>query len=204
MDYDTWKALLSSANSADRSAAADVVPEGAEPAQVVRDLTKSLGDSDPFVRTCAADTLASFECEEARQALRAQLAVETDELARAYVLSSLAKIGQIGDLRPIIDALTSDTPKMVRAHAVCGLLELAIDQGIAVAADLCDGEDEHARSTTFSSLDIIVEAMLHALGNIKSLAEKHQGMDETGVARSHIEHILLLLSGSATTLSTKE
>jgi hypothetical protein len=29
-------------------------------------------------------------------------------------------------------------------------------------------------------------------------------MDETGVARSHIEHILLLLSGSATTLSTKE
>jgi HEAT repeat protein len=178
MDYDTWKALLSSADSSDRSEAADIVPEGGEAAEVVRDLMNTLRDPVPLVRTCAADTLGYFECEEARQALRARLALETDELARAYVLSSLGEIGQIKDLRPIIDVLTSDTPKMIRAHAAYGLLALAIDQGIAVAADLCDGQDEHARSKCFSHLDILVEDMLHALAIIKWLAEKHLRVDE--------------------------
>lgn len=202
MDYDTWKVLLNSAESADRSEAADVVPEGAESAQVVRDLANALGDPVPLVRTCAADTLGNFECDDARQALRAQLSAETDVLTRAYVLSSLAQIGQIRDLRLIIDALTSDAPGMIRAHAAYGLLELAIEQGIAATANLCDDQDEAVRSKCFSHLDIIVEAMLHALRHIKSLAEKHQGMDETGVARSHIEHILSVLSGSAVRLPT--
>jgi hypothetical protein len=44
--------------------------------------------------------------------------------------------------------------------------------------------------------------MLHALEIIRSLAEKHQGL-ATGVARSHIEHILSVLSGIATSISAR-
>jgi len=52
-------------------------------------------------------------------------------------------------------------------------------------------------------LDIIVEDMLHALGVIKSLAERHRYAEESGIARSHIEHILSVLSGSVMISSVK-
>lgn len=194
IDFDTWKSLLRSADDAVRCGAADIVPKGADPLQVIHELKTALGDPDAFVRTCAADTLGYFEYEEASEALRARLVVETDVLTQAYLLSSLGVIGTVEDLKLIAGFLKNDTPSMIRAHAAYGLLELAIDQGLAVAAELCDDKDEHVHAKNFSQLDIITESLLHALRIVKWLAEKHRNIGETGVAQSSIESIITKLS----------
>ncbi|MGH6930874.1 MAG: HEAT repeat domain-containing protein [Dongiaceae bacterium] len=194
ISFDDWKSSLRSEDPTVRSDAADFVPEGVEPALVIRELKVALEDADDLVRTCAADTLGFLVHEDARVALRDRLAVETDVLTRAFILSSLGEIGTTEDLKLIVGYLKSDVPNMVRCHAAYGLMELALDQGLAIQAYLADGEDQHVRSKAFSHMDNIIDSMLYALEVIRMMAEKHREADETGVAKSHIESIVLKLS----------
>ncbi|MGH6931369.1 MAG: HEAT repeat domain-containing protein, partial [Dongiaceae bacterium] len=127
ISFDDWKSALRSGNPSVRSDAADFVPEGVEPALVIRELKAALEDADDLVRTCAADTLGFLVHEEARVALRDRLADETDVLTRAFILSSLGAIGTTEDLKLIVGYLKPDVPGMVRCHAAYGLMELALD-----------------------------------------------------------------------------
>ena len=118
--FDEWKRLVLSASASDRSYAADELPDGPEK-PIVRLLVGCLEDSDPLVRTCAADTLGALPTKVSLEALRNAVGREPDELARSFAYSSLGSVGELDDIGRLIEAIRSESNSLARLHATLGL-----------------------------------------------------------------------------------
>jgi HEAT repeat protein len=57
----------------------------------------------------------------AREALRKALGQEDDELARAFVFSSLGAVGELGDLERLTKELSAELSPLLSIHAALGL-----------------------------------------------------------------------------------
>jgi hypothetical protein len=101
--------------------AANSPPADVAPLKTVPLLIRALNDEDELVRTCAADSLGEFLCDEARHALRARVRKERNALARGYALKSLGRIGALGDLAYICTELSSDSTEEGRNFGAHGL-----------------------------------------------------------------------------------
>ena len=130
MDFEEWKRLITSREPADRSDAADVIPDQAKPEEVVPYLITALQDPVELVRTCAADTLGSYHGDDVAKALRAALQKENDPLTKAYVLSSLGTVGELNDLPRFVEALQNETHPQIQVHAALGLAFCATSNAI--------------------------------------------------------------------------
>ena len=127
LTFKKWKRLITSAESADRSEAADRLPIGARNRdEAARILIGCLNDPCALVRTCAADTLGMLPTADVRAALRASLDREQDELTKAYILSSLGAVGTFDDVGRLVEALATETHPNIRIHAALGLAFCAL------------------------------------------------------------------------------
>jgi HEAT repeat protein len=132
--FEAWRAALASDEGIDRSDAAEAPPEDADPADIVAALIPLLTDPNDLVRMSAAEALGWYPGTAAADALRAHLAVETDDLVRAYTLSSLALVGTIADLDVLLRALGPEATPHMAIYALVGLHELVrrlVKQGLA-------------------------------------------------------------------------
>ena len=120
MNFETWKTLITSQDSADRVDAADQTPD-ASPNEFIPFLLECLNDSHPLVRTCAADTLGDFSDDHVREGLRNMVVVEEDELAKAYAIASLGEVGTMNDLKLLIRIFESNPSSTIRLRTAKGM-----------------------------------------------------------------------------------
>ena len=121
LDFATWKRHILSAESSERSYAADQLPTDAGARAVMPHLLRCLDDVDAFVRTCAADTLRHFPRPAIRQRLAEKVDVETDELTICYLLSSLGEIGGLAEVPILLRHAQPNVSRSVRLSAAYGL-----------------------------------------------------------------------------------
>jgi HEAT repeat protein len=119
-EFNDWKRRITSAEPSDRSDAADNPPLRPRK-EIVRCLIKALKDENSLVRTCTADSLGMHAVKPAREALRKALGQEDDELARAFMFSSLGAVGQLGDLERLTKELSAELSPLLSIHAALGL-----------------------------------------------------------------------------------
>jgi HEAT repeat protein len=108
MKLERWLSLINSPEPTDRAEAADALPDSGTNPEVVSHLLTALSDSDPVVRACAADTLGDVKSQVVRQGILERLAIESDSLAKAHLLSSLGAMENGEDLALLTSELTSD------------------------------------------------------------------------------------------------
>jgi HEAT repeat protein len=131
MNFEKWKKLITSDEPSDRSYAADNTPYDGNQEEVASYLINCLGDPVGLVRTCAADSLREFDSDVVREELRAAIEIEKDNLARAYLFSSLGAVGSFGDLAVLGEAFDRESDPQVKIRAAEGLASCASSIAIA-------------------------------------------------------------------------
>ena len=149
---ESWLEALGSDDDDERIAAAEAPPEDAPEAEIVAALIPLLGDANPLVRLCAAETLGQFPGTSTAVALREYVSREPDPLGRAYGLSSLGLAGEPADLALLAAESASDRPAEVRIHALVGAYELARRAATAGLASLLRHEAPETRSSAAEAL----------------------------------------------------
>lgn len=122
--FAAWRAALASDEPLDRCDAAEGPPEDVAPERVVEALIPLLHDPSDLVRASVAESLGRYPGTDAAKALRTHVTAETDELARAYALSSLGLVGSLSDVDVLLGALGRDASPHVEIYALVGLHEL--------------------------------------------------------------------------------
>jgi HEAT repeat protein len=170
---------MSSLESADRVEAADTLPDSGVSPEVVELLMMALSDTDPLVRACAADTIGQIRTEDVRQRIQQCLVVESDSLAKAYLLSSLGAMENAEDLPVLSSALSSSEP-LIRFHAAYGLLVSCTAQAVGVIVAGCDDGHWKDRTAAFSALDVATSLFQEMIATAKETAERHRKAAEAG------------------------
>jgi cyclophilin family peptidyl-prolyl cis-trans isomerase/HEAT repeat protein len=114
-------------------------PDGAD-----KVVAKLLTDSDPRIRSAAANTLTRLRAKNANEQLRRQLGTDTDAVARANAARALGAAEDKDALEPLLNAATKDTDLRVRVSAIrsVGLLKdtnavpLLVTRGEALLAQM--------------------------------------------------------------------
>ena len=194
MDLNTWKSLITSGEPSDRSAAADVIPDGGTAEELVPYLAICLKDPDSLVRTCAAETIGCFPGDAARVALLEALASESDPLTRAYLLSSLGGIGGLEDVRVILDELGGESHPIIRLHGATGLLSCVQRHWYATMKSALMAADDAAKGTSASDLLNYVEEHLSVFEEIAVLVEEAAPTTETRTTLDKLSEIKKLIS----------
>jgi len=194
MEFQEWKRLIGSLDSSDRAVAADCFPSNAREEDVIPLLLRCLDDPDPLVRVCAADTLSDYPSTAVSERLRTRLAMETDELAKAYMTASLGYMARLDDLQIILDVLEKDSSVQVRLRGGFGLLIGVIRMVTKELLSHCEHSDYKIRNPSFSVLDAVVDEILAQLEDIRQMALRHKNEDEPAIALHHIANILASLN----------
>lgn len=193
MDFDRWKTLITSAESADRSEAADLLPEAGPMNEVKELLFRALNDDDALVRTCAADTVGEIRSDDVRSRILQRLEIEHDDLTRSKLLSSLGAMECIRDIPLLTSEIeTADSPG-VRVHAAYGLLLSCAEHALSVIQTECDIADWKRRTAAFSALANCVDILRDGISQAKEAAVRCRstsGGKTSGMAEEAIERIL--------------
>jgi HEAT repeat protein len=193
MTFDEWRSLISSPDAADRSHAANNLPDGEITPDVFLLLSRALEDEDALVRTCAVDSLGVINNEQARTALRTAFATETDSLTRSYIVDSLGFIGELRDLKLLVDnVLKEETDQRVSLTSAEAIAALALNYAEKTIADQCSVEDWKQRASAFARLKHFVELLKSKMDNAVEIAKARKGKEESTLEREHIENILAL------------
>lgn len=194
MKLDRWKKLISSDNPANRSHAADILPDGKKFGEVTTLLIKALHDEDALVRTCAADTLGLINSNRVRIALRTAYARETDDLVRNYIADSLGFVGTLSDLRMLVDeALSlkgSRTASLGRADAIAAL---ALNHSATEIIRACRVRSWKRRAGGFARLKYLVALLIDKIDLAVKVAKARKGREGGALERDHISNILLMV-----------
>ena len=121
VDFDRWLEQVQSENPTERSEAMES-PPWTSPHRVEPYLIAGLKDECATVRLCAAESLGYFPSETTRDALMAYVEGETDEVARAFGMSSLGLVvSEEADLHDLLQRLMAATDELQRVHALMGI-----------------------------------------------------------------------------------
>lgn len=169
-ELEAWRRAMRSREPTRRTDAANAPPPGAPAEKVVPLLLRALDDQDELVRTCAADSLEQFPCDDVCRALRVRAGRERDPLARGYMLYSLGRIGTLKDLAFVCTALTKNRTIEDQSFGVHGLFlgirRIAIEALLPILkaphlpsligvcrtlADVCMGSDDPRVITAIQS-----------------------------------------------------
>lgn len=138
----TWMNAVSSDDPLDRVEALEAIPDEHRD-ELFPAVLSRLQDEDAMVRLAAAEALASYDLEEAREALRRFIDREQDDLAAGYGLSTLGLIAEPRDLRRLADELDHVVAPVRRVHAATGLATAALRwSGRELARQLGAPEEE--------------------------------------------------------------
>lgn len=102
MTLEEWITLIKSPISADRSHAADDVPNNINRDIVVSHLLICLDDENSLVRTCAVSSLRNYPSDLVLARLKQLLINETDELTKTYIILAVAEMGYKEELQILI------------------------------------------------------------------------------------------------------
>lgn len=182
MNFEEWKKLLSSSEPGERSDAAEVLPDDGERREVAGLLLEALHDEDYLVRACAAETLGQIDLDEVRSALRSVLETEANALASGYIASSLGEIGELSDLKLLVDKSSSDAVSCwVKLHCAQGIAAIAVDHAAESMIEVVSGPDWKLRSHAFKHLE--TSDFRYALaGNAPIVVTRDGVIHETGTA----------------------
>ena len=93
-----WIKKLNNIEDIERIDALENPPSSVPASELIPHLIAKLSDSDSLVRLAAAEVLGEYPSEATKKALRDFCVCETDDLARAYGLSSLGLVGDFEDI----------------------------------------------------------------------------------------------------------
>lgn len=194
MKLEQWLAQMKSADSSDRVDAADMLPEADISPEIVDALLAALEDGDALVRACAADTVGDLDAELVRTKILERIGVEKDDLARAYLLSSLGAMEHVEDIGLLVDHLKTSNVPIVRLQATHGLVMLSVRWAVKAMVNSADSSDRDEQTKAFSVMAVVADVFDEALDDIIKSAEDHRGAAESGaisgLARSGIADIL--------------
>ena len=173
MDFESWITLVNSPNEGDRADAADDIPRGHE-AEVVDALLALLKDNSALVRACAADSLRFFpDRSEIMAALHTVLREDSDLLARAYAMSSIAEVSNLVGLADLMARWSVEQDPTLRLHAAAG----AMLRLITIGTDELLG---YLRSSN----EVLSDASKNALREVLTkLIEVAKQIEAAGIAR---------------------
>lgn len=120
--FAAWSMQIRDAADINRLEAIQNPPDDRRAAGALIDL---LVDADEVVRTCAAESLANFDSEDVRHALRHFLASERSDLAREYALESLGLVGTYCDVDHLLEQAQAPTGDLASIGAHLGLFYAA-------------------------------------------------------------------------------
>lgn len=191
MDFASWKNMLSSSETLERSDAADSLPDDGEFTEIVQLLIGALHDADDLVRASAAETLGCLDSDDVRSALREALRTETDELPRGYVASSLGAMGHLPDLKLLVDeARSSDITAWRKLHCAQGIAILSLDYAIRTIVDIIKDPKLDLGGPAFGHLDIILDALTSGKTTILDIAEQTQGHETSRIEKDNVLTVL--------------
>lgn len=194
MDFDRWKALITSAESADRVEAADILPDSGPTREIKELLLGALADDYALVRTCAADTVGEIRSDDVRSRILQRLETERDDLTRSKLLSSLGAMENIRDIPLLASELEIAGSPVLRVHAAYGLLLSCTEHALRALLTECEDVDWRRRTTAFSALANTVDLLGDAISQAKEAAERHKESagdgKESGISQAAIERIV--------------
>jgi HEAT repeat protein len=193
MKFSKWKRFIESSEPADRSEAADTVPENGKTSEITRLLLKCLNDEKSLVRTCALDTLHLFGSDTVASKIRRHMKRERDPLARAYGARSLALIGRAEDISVVYSLIKKPNHAIVRANAAYGLLSKFLHLTMVEILSCCNHKDEDTRSMGFGLLHDIVLESFDELQEARKAAYAYRSSDEPRVTKDRIADLLKII-----------
>lgn len=191
MDFIAWKNMLLSSEAADRSEAAESLPDTGASPEVICLLVNALNDSDPLVRTSVAEAMGLIDSDDVRAALRQALRTETNELARGYVASSLGAMGHLPDLKLLTDeALNPGTTPWQKLHCAQGIAVLALDYAVRTITGTAKDPDLDLGSPAAAHLDVILNLIDSNRSFILTAAKERKGHERSELERENIRSLL--------------
>ena len=204
MNFERWKTLMESPETLDRVDAADVLPDGDITAEVKTMLLNALNDQEELVRACASGTLGSIDDDEVRQALRAALREEVDNVAKGFIASSLGAIGHLEDITLLVEesARTDVTGSYVRLHCAQAIVTLALRHSMAEIVSGSNSENPELRGVALARLVTVVELLSQNLNKSLALVRAPKNNEVSGFEKEYIGRILAEIRNLGATLTS--
>lgn len=181
---------LKSADPLDRIEALEVICVSPCP-EVFHLVLCALRDENALVRLAAAEALATYDRQEAREALRAYVEWEPDPLAAGYGLSTLGLIAEMDDLRLLSHELDRATSPEKQIHAAVGLATAALRVGGRVLArHLSDAEAERRHL----AVDGLLAALQYVSPEVARALDVRLDEEDDPLVREKLEVVMQLLA----------
>lgn len=107
-----------------RSDAADNFPDHVNSSEVAQTLIRMLDDDSDLVRTSSAESLSFFRLDEVRSALWRRFEIETSDLVKGYLISSIGEVGDMRDWSSLMELSESSHITRVQTNALVGMQRL--------------------------------------------------------------------------------
>jgi len=121
MDYENWVIGINSKDVCERADTIEDFPLDHPKTIIAEHLIHLLNDKEMLVRLAAAETLGCFGMDIVRVALRESVVAEKDNLPKGYMISSLGMIGEIQDLKMLLNMLREERNTDIVSHIYVGI-----------------------------------------------------------------------------------
>lgn len=159
------------------------------------DLARSENTSE-LVRQAAVEALSNFDTEKVRDCLRNLIINEQSDLVKEYAISSLGEIGNLKDLKFIIDIIEKKISDEVLVHVYLGIFLAAKNVAIKELLSIMKNGDDIIKSSSINALKyMLLSFCSEDICDSLKLESKKRPTDDVCCALKLYESAMKILCG---------